>query len=284
VFSGQKLIKEDSLMKHTTSRKKMLISSVAMLLVAMMALGSATFAWFTSDPTADAKGLVMHTESSTGLLVLSDTEKAIDSTAWSHHTFLNATAIGTSSTTSQLLTPVSLSTSNSVGSAFGSFYTTVAADGSSYKQDATKTITSATSGYYKEKINVKVTGGKASADLKLTGLGWTATSDPLSAAVRVAVEGTDGNLVGIFAIDTEGNGYLANTTYNSDNPTYTTTKQTETLTTALSAGTAKADGSTSIIVYVYLDGEDTACKSDQVSSADIMKDLVVNLAVEDTAA
>lgn len=39
----------------TTSRKRLLISSVAMLLVAMLALGTATFAWFTTstNPYAD---------------------------------------------------------------------------------------------------------------------------------------------------------------------------------------------------------------------------------------
>ena len=39
----------------TKSRKRLLISSVAMLLVAMLALGTATFAWFTTstNPYAD---------------------------------------------------------------------------------------------------------------------------------------------------------------------------------------------------------------------------------------
>lgn len=39
----------------TKSRKRLLISSVAMLLVAMLALGTATFAWFTQDSTVIAR-------------------------------------------------------------------------------------------------------------------------------------------------------------------------------------------------------------------------------------
>lgn len=39
----------------TKSRKRLLISSVAMLLVAMLALGTATFAWFTQDSTVTAR-------------------------------------------------------------------------------------------------------------------------------------------------------------------------------------------------------------------------------------
>ena len=40
------------------SRKRLLISSIAMLLVAMLALGTATFAWFTQNTTATASGIV----------------------------------------------------------------------------------------------------------------------------------------------------------------------------------------------------------------------------------
>lgn len=40
----------------TKSRKRLLISSVAMLLVAMLALGTATFAWFTQNTSATADG------------------------------------------------------------------------------------------------------------------------------------------------------------------------------------------------------------------------------------
>lgn len=45
----------------TTSRKRLLISSVAMLLVAMLALGTATFAWFTQNTQATADQLSVKT-------------------------------------------------------------------------------------------------------------------------------------------------------------------------------------------------------------------------------
>ena len=38
----------------TSSKRRVLISSVAMLLVAMLALGTATYAWFTVDTKATA--------------------------------------------------------------------------------------------------------------------------------------------------------------------------------------------------------------------------------------
>ncbi len=56
-------------MKNTTFRKKALLSSVCMLLVALVALGSATFAWFTSSSSATAEGLGATTTKSSDLLV-----------------------------------------------------------------------------------------------------------------------------------------------------------------------------------------------------------------------
>lgn len=62
----------------TTSRKRLLISSVAMLLVAMLALGTATFAWFTTDTTTQAKGISVKTSKKSLLLVSSRTSEWTD--------------------------------------------------------------------------------------------------------------------------------------------------------------------------------------------------------------
>lgn len=64
----------------TSSKRRVLISSVAMLLVAMLALGTATFAWFTTstDPYAD-KFSAKTTKQST-LLLANDTRAG-----WSTH-------------------------------------------------------------------------------------------------------------------------------------------------------------------------------------------------------
>lgn len=50
-----------------TSRRRVLISSVAMLLVAMLALGTATFAWFTTQSQANASGIAATTTKSSEL-------------------------------------------------------------------------------------------------------------------------------------------------------------------------------------------------------------------------
>lgn len=64
----------------TTSRKRLLISSVAMLLVAMLALGTATFAWFTKDTRSYADQINAKT-SKVSSLVLSKNDR----TDWQSH-------------------------------------------------------------------------------------------------------------------------------------------------------------------------------------------------------
>jgi hypothetical protein len=55
------------------SRRRLLISSVAMLLVAMLALGTATFAWFTTDTSTKANGISVKTTKKSLLLVSAKT-------------------------------------------------------------------------------------------------------------------------------------------------------------------------------------------------------------------
>lgn len=64
----------------TTSRKRLLISSVAMLLVAMLALGTATFAWFTASTNPYADNFSAKTTKQSTLL-LSDSSR----TGWTSH-------------------------------------------------------------------------------------------------------------------------------------------------------------------------------------------------------
>ena len=51
----------------TKSRKRMLLSSIAMLLVALVALGSATYAWFTINRKVEAKTMVVKAATAKGL-------------------------------------------------------------------------------------------------------------------------------------------------------------------------------------------------------------------------
>ena len=56
-------------MTNTKFRKRALISSVAMLLVALVALGSATFAWFSQNSKATADGIYAKTQQGSNIKV-----------------------------------------------------------------------------------------------------------------------------------------------------------------------------------------------------------------------
>lgn len=66
--------------KHLLTKKRALISSVAMLLVAIIALGTATFAWFTQDTRSYADQINVKT-SKVSSLVLSKQDRTI----WQSH-------------------------------------------------------------------------------------------------------------------------------------------------------------------------------------------------------
>ena len=53
----------------TKSRKRMLLSSIAMLLVALVALGSATFAWYVSNATVTASTTQAKASTADGLVI-----------------------------------------------------------------------------------------------------------------------------------------------------------------------------------------------------------------------
>ena len=61
------------------SKRRVLVSSLSMLLVATVSLGAATYAWFTSNTTATAQGINVKTIQASEL-VISDKSKNWDTT------------------------------------------------------------------------------------------------------------------------------------------------------------------------------------------------------------
>ncbi len=283
------------------TRKRALISSVAMLLVAMIALGTATFAWFVADPTATATGLKMKTVSGSGLVVLSESQKHFGGT-YSHATVLNAKDASTANSADFTITPASFNYDDTI---FGTNVKSIdAASDNNYAADTTKDVatvtrggwdTDATSlangGYYMENIYCKVTGGADTADMSLTGLSisFNAAATDVKNALRVVVTKTDGSVAGTYGIDAEGNAYIISTgtTYqvkeNEGTPVkYTQTTQAATLATPVSLGDANAAGDAVIKVFVYLDGEDSDCYSRIANATELVSNVQVSLALTDS--
>ena len=255
-------------MKTKSTRKRLLVSSVAMLLVAMLALGTATYAWFTSDPTANADGLKVKATAATGLLINTATENK-----WTHNATLNKS--GSDYAADPLsIDPTALidqDTKTLVG------YKTVAAADNNYAADTTKDVTNSTA-WYSEKINAKITGTDAtSANVKITSiyLGNGSWSDNLRLALTytnvTAREGADPTysteLVGIFSANGDTNGYLTKTGDYSSSLAKGDgdTKKTYTFASSTTKTvTVDNSGEDYFTVYVYLDGEDDQVFTDNI--------------------
>ena len=278
-------------MKHTTSRKKMLLSSVAMLLVAMLALGSATFAWFAANPRAKANGIKMKTTASTGLVVRTETDSF-----WSHNATLRSTGDSTSSvkastnTNAFNLTPVSQNQQTP-----SSFVTYDAASASEYDADSTKDPGTATAGtdYYTEKIYCRLSDGSnttegAAKKVYLTGVTITAAAGAtMQNAIKVAITGADGSLLGTYQISGQS-GNHGTITAKDDlaspkafDPAVSAIATDLDIDTGLTNLTASGeDLSKYVTVYAYLDGQHTDCYSDKVgtvNATEIISGIEVNL-------
>lgn len=263
-------------MKNTKFRRRALISSVAMLLVALVALGSATFAWFSADPNAHTTGLTLKATASTGLLIQSATEKAQSATHWTHTAMFNTASINGSGV-SQPGAAISIGAASqdaSTGTDKGIYRVDAAADGASAADNA-KAVTAAGVGdMYEEKLYLKVTGA-ASANVNLVKVDATTVgSTTLAAAIRIAVLKSDGTVLGIWKPSgADDNYYLLKTaaTYNASGVKSTAKYTGKAFGSAqtISLGTIGNNGSDYVTVRVYLDGEDEDVYSLNIAQADL---------------
>lgn len=222
------------------TRKRALISSVAMLLVAMIALGTATFAWFTSNPNATATGLQLKATAAKGLVIQTESRNAVQPTFWGHDDFLNLNATKNGSKTD----PIALSATSFdlTDDALGTATKVDASDDALYNAGAGNEVTLANAGsyadtankdYYQEKVFCKLNGTGDTSDIKMNGLtiaiAQNATDQKLLNTIRVAVEYFDKSknttvLKGVYSLNgnVDAHGYL--TGYTAGKPNYFASK------------------------------------------------------------
>lgn len=272
-------------------KKRALLSSIAMLLVATVAVGSATFAWFTQSPTASASGLKMKATASNGLKVISQSQKAADDGSdFSSTTYLNYDKVTkTSSAEAVLLNPASY-TFDVASKTFNSnpYKTTAASDtAATAKGDAE--VTTAVANYtgskdvYAEEVYCKLVGAAtedATTTLKLASIVVDTNDVSLKNSLRVLVT-YNGEIKGAYALSAVND----ETSLNGTASTYATAEKstvdftTFTSVSDLELGTLGQTGSDAVKVYVYLDGEDDNCKSSNINATDIVNSITLNLAI-----
>lgn len=240
---------------NVKSRKKLLVSSVAMLLVAMLALGTATFAWFTSSTSVKADGITVRT-SQTSKLEISDDSRAYSSAGFTY------TGMST------VMVPAS--------SADGkNWYYTEAASASAFTAKNTSSFSSVPNDSDKNKyvyvsqLNIKNAGEVDISDVQVT-IGNLDNSD----YIRVALVPVNNKVVGgdttMTAADFLTNIYGKTSTDEPDNSSYypvstatsisttaVTPKSDRTIT--VGTGTLTANQEYHYNLFVWFEGQDPKC-------------------------
>ena len=248
------------------SRKRLLISSIAMLLVAMLALGTATFAWFTQNTTATANGIYAKTVKTSSLQI----SKLAGDTGWS-----SSIAYGFgNSETEKTMYPASSTNGVNWATAISDNETTGAmkAGSATYINTSTGTLTvdstSGTNGasndakyVFKSMLNVKNTGdaGAINSVVIKSNLASISASDYIRVAlVETASDGSTNtafasSIYSKAADDTSamGDGTAASTTGTVTVAAYPSA--------GVSVGNLSAGQAKYYNLYIWFEGTDSDC-------------------------
>lgn len=217
----------------TKSRRRLLVSSLCMLLVAIVAMGTATFAWFTNSSTASAKNIQVQTTKLSNLQV---TETPAVEASWGNEIDFNVNSYLLPSSTGNLT----------------AWYHTTAADETAYDRDTDKPITTVTGN---ESYVIAKTFSIRSKDVDAENVKWALDFNGTDATakkyIRVALVGGDGNVV-----------------YSSNETSTDGLTSTEGATTALTSSSVvegilfanlPKDTAKELTLYVWFEGQDTEC-------------------------
>lgn len=233
-------------MKNTTFRKKALLSSVAMLLVAIVALGSATFAWFSSNANVTASGINVKTSQATNILISKDPVEDFGNSI----TFDGYDEAKT-------LIPVS-----NYAVASGNWYTSEAASWDSQAAVFNKTKTATGANYVAETFYIKYDAPTGSKNVNITGtLTVTPGDDGQDAYLRVALwDVTNNKLDYVWANSVDATEKQI-VSLGTDAINYSESTNVTTSGTAISFSTSMAAAAVNEYkVFVWYEGCDVDCK------------------------
>ena len=269
-------------MTNTKFRRRALVSSIAMLLVALVALGSATFAWFTENPAVYAQGITAEAQTSAGLMIKTDTDP----------TFQEGSAqlmkVGGGLKLAPAYAKQVTSPSNSI-----SWLTVPAGSADSWEPSGTwsdsVTMINATSsqgntlgaGVYHEKVYIKIKNGTAAEHVNLTGITISEANNApaIKSGVTVLVAASNQikavKKIGANPVKVDANAADSVAAITSGWTNYT--MYADTSVDLGEAGTTDANALV-IDVYVYLDGTDTNVKTNAAEAGQLISGITVNFA------
>ena len=245
----------------TKSRKRLLISSVAMLLVAMLALGTATFAWFTQDTRSYADQINART-SKVSSLVLSKKDR----TNWQSHIQYGV---------DRIMYPASSSNGSDWFFANASDAASGAVDNASIK-DAKAPGTTTADYVFINELNIKNAGAVKVKDVKITFTLQGENSDYARVAlVPIGVDGSANTTDGTFGTGTvygkKATPYQPISSLAGDlGASITPSTKYE-----VKVPDLDVDQATYYALYVWFEGQDVDCKD--ANSGQAIPDLVFDV-------
>lgn len=238
------------------SRKKMLLSSIAMLLVALVALGSATFAWYITNATVTAEKTQFSAASADGLVI-----RKTDSTVDADKTW---TSKVTGLKKASALTPAAINYS-ALGSVYGATGQGTAFDDGTLKGALEAAAVENGQLFLVDTFDVASSSGAAKENVQFTIKSGTIEGTYLNLAVYVG-----STLQGVYTTATN---VTSTTKLGGTSTAPDATGGTQALTSlaaTTNAGTitanTKESGGTKITIIGFVDGFNPLCKN---STADI---------------
>lgn len=276
----------------TKALKKQLMAAIAMVLVAAVALGSSTYAWFANNNTVTAKEMNVQAVAESGIEI-----REISSTSDSDWSSVDAAAV----TTAMTLYPTSTYDGTTWAHASATAASAATAKAGSYEMlSLTKgdgnngTLTSqyyaGGKQYYRvDQFNIRAVKGTTTAQkVGVKSVTVTGTPAALDKSLRVLVVGADGQaLYNAGAGDSTRN--VCASVNASKNPetiaavTYLANGDASDLIATCAAGTQDAAGAAQTVsIYLYYEGEETQHYSNNLTSALAGLSVTVEFVSDDT--
>lgn len=253
---------------HLLTKKRALISSVAMLLVAIIALGTATFAWFTRSTEAYADNMYVRTTKVSNLLLNSKLNKT-----WRTHVDYK---VG-SKAANEKLTPVSTANGKD-------WYKASAEKGDSFVANKAELLTEAIDEnknyndyYFADQLNIQNAGKAVCNDVKIEVTGLEGDYSRIAIVPVTEAGGTTIDPIENktswkdYIIDTQGVKYnAANGTelmkLGKDGKTYevntaSVVEVTPSTTTTIPVGSIAPGKVKNFNVFVWFEGQDEQCEN-----------------------
>lgn len=279
------------------TRKRALISSVAMLLVAMIALGTATFAWFTRSTTATAKNITAGTTKASSL-VISKLDKEWGTTV-DYGISSQVTFIPTSSANLATWYTADAQQGDKFDRAFAEGSTTAYAEATNVTTKVINnsqpvTTASTTENYaFVNQLNVKNAGAEDIANVEIK-LNWTESAavsnmNYLRFAIVEVTDTEDNKGTNATLVDTTS---LTPTIYATEAKTYKPLSSTTTEGTQVTASALAQNGVATTItelkvgqakyfqIYFWFEGQDSECTT--VNSGNSMPNVTFTVAPKAT--